>query len=157
MATGHIKALFFIWEVWTLLSLKLLVDKAAVQLRGALITSGWHGQKLSTLNSSQQLKKLEDRKKLQNCLSKSEIENICYSLMGLSNLITSSHCKCSQDPNPLAHGRLPKASEVGNPFRGESELSSDLELAMNLRRYVISLALPKDFWPGHLLTMETYD
>ena len=111
-AIGHIKALFFNWEVWTLLSLKLLVDKAAVQLRGALITSGWHGQKLSTLNSSQQLKKLEDRKKLQNCLSKSEIENICYSLMGLSNLITSSHCKCSQDPNPLAHGRLPKASEV---------------------------------------------
>ena len=77
---------------------------------------------MSTLNSSQQLKKLEDRKKLQNCLSKSEIENICYSLMGLSNLITSSHCKCSQDPNTLAHGRLPKASEVGNPFRGESVL-----------------------------------
>ena len=36
-------------------------------------------------------------------------------------------------------------------------MSSDLEFAMNLRRYVIRLALPKDIWPGHLLAMDTYD
>ena len=36
-------------------------------------------------------------------------------------------------------------------------MSSDLEFAMNLRRYVITLVLPKDIWPGHLLAMDTYD
>ena len=155
MAIGHIKALFFIWEVWTLLSLKLLVDKAAVQLRGALITSGWHGQKLSTLNSSQQLKKLEDKKNYKTSCQKVKLKIFAKGHWCENQIY--KHLVTVWVPNPLAHGRLPKASKVGNQLIDVSEMSSDIEFAMNLRRYVIRLALPKDIWPGHLLAMDTYD
>ena len=155
MAIGHIKALFFIWEVWTLLSLKLLVDKAAVQLRGALITSGWHGQKLSTLNSSQQLKKLEDKKNYKTSCQKVKLKIFAKGHWCENQIYR--HLVTVRVPNPLAHGRLPKASKVGNQLIDVSEMSSDLEIAMNLRGYVIRLALPKDIWPGHLLAMDTYD
>ena len=155
MAIGHIKALFFIWEVWTLLSLKLLVDKAAVQLRGALITSGWHGQKLSTLNSSQQLKKLEDKKNYKTSCQKVKLKIFAKGHWCENQIYR--HLVTVRVPNPLAHGRLPKASKVGNQLIDVSEMSSDLEIAMNLRGYVIRLALPKDIWPGHLFAMDTYD
>ena len=155
MAIGHIKALFFIWEVWTFLSLKLLVDKAAVQLRGALITSGWHGQKLSTLNSSQQLKKLEDKKNYKTSCQKVKLKILAKGHWCENQIY--KHLVTVRVPNPLAHGRLPKASKVGNQLIDVSEMSSDLEFAMNLRRYVIRLVLPKDIWPGHLLAMDTYD
>ena len=111
MAIGHIKALFFIWEVWTLLSLKLLVDKAAVQLRGALITSGWHGQKLSTLNSSQQLKKLEDKKNYKTSCQKVKLKIFAKGHWCENQIY--KHLVTVRVPNPLAHGRLPKASKVG--------------------------------------------
>ena len=155
LGDGNWNHCFFIWKVWTLLSLKLLVDKAAVQLRGALITSGWHGQKLSTLNSSQQLKKLEDKKNYKTSCQKVKLKIFAKGHWCENQIY--KHLVTVRVPDPLAHGRLPKASKVGNQLIDVSEMSSDLEFAMNLRRYVIRLVLPKDIWPAHLLTMDTYD